>query len=54
VLHGDLAARNILLSNHNVIKVADFGLSRQLYRDENYMKSSRVLLNKRFVLKIIL
>ncbi|EFX80426.1 hypothetical protein DAPPUDRAFT_32672, partial [Daphnia pulex] len=44
VLHGDLAARNILLSNHNVIKVADFGLSRQLYRDENYTKKSRGLL----------
>ncbi|XP_046453446.1 fibroblast growth factor receptor 1-like isoform X2 [Daphnia pulex] len=44
VLHGDLAARNILLTNHNVIKVADFGLSRQLYRDENYTKKSRGLL----------
>lgn len=54
VLHGDLAARNILLSNDNVIKVADFGLSRQLYRDENYMKNSKVLiLFKRFHKKII-
>lgn len=51
MLHGDLAARNILLSHHNVIKVADFGLSRQLYRDDNYMKNSRVL-SKRFALKI--
>jgi tRNA A-37 threonylcarbamoyl transferase component Bud32 len=44
VLHGDLAARNILLADHNVVKVADFGLSRQLYKDENYMKSSKVLM----------
>jgi serine/threonine protein kinase len=43
-LHGDLAARNILLSEHNVVKVADFGLSRQLYKDENYMKNSKVLI----------
>ena len=43
-MHGDLAARNILLADHNVVKVADFGLSRQLYKDENYMKSSKVLM----------
>lgn len=42
VLHGDLAARNILLSENNVVKVADFGLSRCLYKDENYTKKSKV------------
>lgn len=44
VLHGDLAARNILLSENNVVKVADFGLSRCLYKDENYTKKSKSLL----------
>ena len=33
IYHGDLAARNILLTEHRVAKVADFGLSRRLYED---------------------
>ena len=42
VLHGDLAARNVLLADDGVVKVADFGLSRQLYYDYNYRKESNV------------
>ena len=42
VLHGDLAARNVLLPEGNMVKVADFGLSRQLYNDYNYRKESQV------------
>ncbi|XP_046654308.1 vascular endothelial growth factor receptor 1-like isoform X3 [Daphnia pulicaria] len=30
VLHGDLAARNVLLADHGVVKVADFGMARQM------------------------
>lgn len=43
VLHGDLAARNILLCNNNVIKICDFGLARSL-RNEIYRKKSNVIL----------
>ena len=31
--HGDLAARNILLTETLVAKISDFGLSRRLYED---------------------
>ncbi|KAF2359275.1 Immunoglobulin I-set [Trinorchestia longiramus] len=34
VLHGDLAARNILLAGKNVVKISDFGFSKQLYNYE--------------------
>ena len=42
VLHGDLAARNVLLADDSVAKVADFGLARQLYQDYDYKKQGRV------------
>ncbi|KAF2365176.1 Immunoglobulin [Trinorchestia longiramus] len=43
VLHGDLAARNLLLADGNVIKISDFGLSRDIYK-QNYLKQSDDLL----------
>lgn len=39
VLHGDLAARNILLCNDNVVKICDFGLARSMYKTDNYKKT---------------
>uniref|UniRef100_A0A182MN07 Receptor protein-tyrosine kinase n=1 Tax=Anopheles culicifacies TaxID=139723 RepID=A0A182MN07_9DIPT len=38
VLHGDLAARNILLCDDNVVKICDFGLARSMYKSGNYKK----------------
>ena len=40
ILHGDLALRNVLLSENNVIKICDFGLSKNLYTNINYQKLS--------------
>jgi serine/threonine protein kinase len=41
VLHGDLAARNVLLADHGVVKVADFGMARQM-KDYDYEKKGEV------------
>lgn len=38
VLHGDLAARNILLAENNIVKICDFGLARSMYKNDNYKK----------------
>jgi len=42
VVHGDLAARNVLLTLDKRCKITDFGLSRQLYSDPNYVKTQSV------------
>lgn len=42
VFHGDLAARNVLLSDENVVKICDFGLARSLYKYGNYQKKGGV------------
>jgi serine/threonine protein kinase len=43
VLHGDLAARNVLLAEGGIVKVADFGLARQM-EDYEYKKNEDVIL----------
>lgn len=49
-MHCDLAARNVLITEDNVLKVSDFGLARKLY-DEIYKKSrtSRVCIRVHMV-----
>jgi len=41
VIHADLACRNVLLYNSGVVKITDFGLSRQLYAYTSYMKKEQ-------------
>ncbi|XP_044736869.1 vascular endothelial growth factor receptor kdr-like [Chrysoperla carnea] len=38
VLHGDLAARNVLVAENNVVKICDFGLAKSIYKDSNYVR----------------
>ncbi|XP_076382328.1 vascular endothelial growth factor receptor 1 [Megalopta genalis] len=40
ILHGDLAARNVLLADNNVVKICDFGLAKNMYKEEIYKKKS--------------
>lgn len=40
--HGDIAARNILLTENMSVKISDFGLSRHLYDKLNYIKKQQV------------
>ena len=40
VMHGDLACRNILLAENNIIKICDFGLAKDMYKSSTYQKKS--------------
>ncbi|XP_065684796.1 fibroblast growth factor receptor 3 isoform X1 [Hydra vulgaris] len=43
-VHRDLAARNVLVGPDYVMKVADFGLARDIYKNEFYLKETTGLL----------
>lgn len=49
-VHRDLAARNCLVGDHMTVKIADFGLSRDIYSSDYYRVQSKSLLPVRSVL----
>lgn len=52
VLHGDLAARNVLLAEDNIVKICDFGLARSIYKNDEYKKQENVRKNSPFFLTL--
>ncbi|CAG7829131.1 unnamed protein product [Allacma fusca] len=49
VIHGDLAARNILMKSLFHVKITDFGLSRQLLNTDSYVKKQQGLIPWRYM-----
>lgn len=42
IVHGNLAARSILLAEGNIAKISDFGLARAMYKTETYIAEKEV------------
>lgn len=51
-IHRDLAARNVLVTEDNVMKIADFGLARDVHNIDYYKKTTNVSLMASFQLKL--
>jgi len=41
-IHRDLAARNVLVAQDFVVKIADFGLTRNVFNTDYYRKTTDV------------
>ena len=47
VVHGDLAARNVLVFKESAVKITDFGFSKQLYGSTHYQMKQQVEINSK-------
>jgi len=46
VIHRDLAARNVLVAEDYVLKICDFGLTRNVAQNDYYRKTTDVSLGR--------
>lgn len=51
VVHGNLAARSIFLTDGNIVKISDFGLARSMYKVDAYIAEKEVKFKFFFVEK---
>lgn len=42
IVHGNLAARSILLADRNIAKISDFGLARAMFKADAYIAEKEV------------
>lgn len=42
IVHGNLSARSILLTDANIVKISDFGLARSMYRADTCVSEKEV------------
>ncbi|XP_059154509.1 tyrosine kinase receptor Cad96Ca-like [Physella acuta] len=49
IVHRDVAARNMLLYSHHVVKISDFGLARHIGPDDEYTRTRKGLLPVRWM-----
>lgn len=44
IIHRDLAGRNLLIAEGKIVKIADFGLTRNITKQDYYRKTTDVSL----------
>lgn len=54
IVHGNLAARCILLADGNIVKISDFGFARAMFKAESYIfeKEVKLKLHKSVCIRI--